>query len=48
MAYGMLVFRSVGEALKSGFVVYDRTANGYIVRTRADGRWKMALVELLA
>jgi hypothetical protein len=45
MARGMLVFRSVGEALKAGFQIYDRTANGYIARARIDGYWQIALVE---
>lgn len=45
MARGMLVFRSVGEALKAGFQIYDRTPNGYIARARIDGYWQMALIE---
>jgi Ca2+-binding EF-hand superfamily protein len=45
MAHGMLVFRSLSEALKAGFQVYDRTSNGYIARARIDGRWQMARIE---
>lgn len=46
MANGMLVFRSIGEARRAGFEIYDRTAHGFIVRTAVDGHWQMALVEL--
>jgi hypothetical protein len=45
MAHGLLVFRSIGEALRAGFHIYDRTPTGYIVRCNAGGRWQMALVE---
>jgi Ca2+-binding EF-hand superfamily protein len=45
MSQGMIVFRSVGEALKAGFQIYDRTQNGYIARARIDGYWRMALIE---
>jgi hypothetical protein len=45
MARGMLVFRSIGEALKAGFQIYDRTPNGYIARAKIDGYWQMALIE---
>jgi hypothetical protein len=46
MAHGMRVFRSVPEALRAGFQVYDRTPNGYLARAQIDGRWQMALIEL--
>jgi hypothetical protein len=46
MAHGMLVFHTIGEALKAGFQIYDRTPNGYIARARVDGSWQMALIEL--
>lgn len=46
MAHGMHVFRSVPEALRAGFQIYDSTSNGYIARRRIDGRWQMALIEL--
>ena len=45
MAYGMQIFRSIGEAIRAGFVVYDRTPSGFVVRILVDGRWQMALVE---
>jgi hypothetical protein len=44
---GMLVFRSLREALQAGFQVYDKTADGYIVRQRVAGDvWRMAIVAL--
>jgi hypothetical protein len=45
MATGIQVFRSLGEAIRAGFEIYDRTAKGYVVRTRLNGYWQMALVE---
>lgn len=46
MVHGMRVFRSVAEALRAGFIVYDRTSNGYIARARIDGGWQIARIEL--
>ena len=45
---GIMTFRSLEEALRAGFQVYDRTADGYLVRTRIDGSWALALVPLKA
>ena len=42
----MVVFRSVQEAVKAGFQVYDRTQSGYLVRTRTERGWALAIVEL--
>jgi Ca2+-binding EF-hand superfamily protein len=47
MASGVLVFRTLGEALKAGFQIYDRTPNGYIARAKINGYWQMALIELI-
>jgi hypothetical protein len=44
---GLVVFRSLAEALRAGFEVYDRTPNGYVVRTRTEMGWALALVELV-
>lgn len=44
---GLIVFRSLAEALHAGFEVYDRTPNGYLVRTRTAAGWALALVELV-
>jgi len=43
----MLVFRSLADAIKAGFQVYDRTQTGYLVRTRTTGGWALAIVEVL-
>jgi hypothetical protein len=45
MAQGLMVFRTLADALRAGFQVYDRTPNGYLVRTRAAGGWALAVVE---
>jgi regulation of enolase protein 1 (concanavalin A-like superfamily) len=41
---GIMVFRSVEEALRAGFEVYDKTPQGYLVRTRTSSGWALALV----
>lgn len=41
---GVVVFRSLSEALRAGYQVYERTASGYLVRTRTDKGWAMAVV----
>ena len=41
---GLMVFKSLTEALKYGFQVYDRTKDGYIVRIQTDAGWAMAVV----
>lgn len=41
---GIVVFPSLAAARNAGFEVYDRTADGYLVRTRAAGGWALALV----
>jgi hypothetical protein len=47
MAHGMVVFRSVAQAVHAGFQIYDRTPTGYLARISVNGRWQLALVELL-
>lgn len=42
---GLLVFRSLGDALDAGYQVYDRTNTGYLVRTRTPNGWACALVQ---
>lgn len=44
----MVVFRSIQDAVRAGFQVYDRTQTGYLVRTRTERGWALAIVELLA
>jgi hypothetical protein len=41
---GLMVFKSLGEALRAGYQVYERTSDGYLVRTRTAAGWAMALV----
>ena len=41
---GITVFRSIAEALRAGFEVYDRTSEGYLVRTRTARGWALAIV----
>jgi hypothetical protein len=41
---GLLVFKSITEALRAGYQVYDRTADGYLVRIQTSRGWAMALV----
>jgi hypothetical protein len=41
---GIMVFTSLTEALRAGFEVYDRTATGYLVRTRTLRGWALAVV----
>jgi hypothetical protein len=41
---GLTVFKSLADALRAGFQVYDRTSDGYLVRTRTSNGWAMALV----
>jgi hypothetical protein len=43
---GILVFRTIGEAQRAGFEVYDRIPEGYLVRMRRGDGWALALVEL--
>jgi len=40
----MTIFRSLAEAIRQGCEVYDRTAEGYLVRTRIGNAWALALV----
>jgi hypothetical protein len=37
-------FPSLIAALRAGYQVYDRTANGYLVRTRTATGWAIARV----
>lgn len=42
---GLLVFKSLADAVRAGFHVYEKTAQGYIVRTRTQAGWALAVVE---
>jgi hypothetical protein len=41
---GLLVFRSLRDAVRAGFAVYDKFADGYLVRQRIGDRWQLAIV----
>jgi hypothetical protein len=41
---GILTFPSLAEAIRAGFQVYDRTPDGYLVRTRTSSGWAAAVV----
>jgi hypothetical protein len=41
---GIVVFRSLAEAFRAGYDVFDRTDHGYLVRTRTASGWALALV----
>lgn len=43
---GLLVFRSLDEAIRAGFQVYDRVSDGYLVKARTATGWALALVKL--
>jgi len=43
---GVTVFYSLGEAIRHGYQVYDRTPSGYSVRIRIAQGWAFALVEV--
>jgi hypothetical protein len=46
MMRGLVVFRSVREALNAGYQIYGKTESGYLARTRTPSGWAMAIVDL--
>lgn len=48
MAQGIMVFRSVAEAMRAGYQVCERTDYGYLARTRTEQGYAMAIVILKA
>jgi hypothetical protein len=44
---GIVTFTSLTEAIRAGFQVYDRTSEGYLVRTRTSAGWALAVVVLI-
>lgn len=40
------VFRSLPDAMRAGYQVYDRTECGYLVRTRTPEGWALAIVDV--
>jgi hypothetical protein len=41
---GIVTFKTLADALRAGYHVYDRTDHGYLVRTRTASGWAMAIV----
>ncbi|MDB5026807.1 MAG: hypothetical protein JWO66_496 [Candidatus Eremiobacteraeota bacterium] len=41
---GIVVFRSLREALEAGYHVYARTEDAILVRTRTRNGWAIAMV----
>jgi len=43
---GLLIFKSLAEAIRAGFHVYDRTSDGYLVRARTATGWAFAFARI--
>lgn len=43
---GIIRFRSLAEAIRQGYEVYDKTDTGYLLRIKTARGWGMALCEL--
>lgn len=41
---GLVVFKSLADALAAGYQVYERTPDGYLVRTLTASGWAIAIV----
>jgi hypothetical protein len=41
---GVVIFKTLADALRAGYQVYDRTSDGYLVRTKTSAGWAMAMV----
>jgi hypothetical protein len=41
---GVVVFRSVREALAAGYHIYGKTDDGYLARLRTARGWALALI----
>lgn len=46
MMAGVVEFKSLAEALRAGYQIYDRTSDGYLVRIKTSAGWAMAIVRL--
>lgn len=42
---GLTIFPTLSAAINAGYHVYDRTPHGYLMRTRTQAGWALALVE---
>lgn len=43
---GILTFKTLAEAIRAGYSVYDRLPDGFLVRTKTDAGWALAFVRL--
>jgi hypothetical protein len=43
---GVMTFPSLSDAIRAGFQVFDRTSDGYLVRTRTSAGWALAIVRV--
>lgn len=43
---GVVVFRSILEALNAGYHIYGKTDEGYLARLRTSTGWALALIVL--
>lgn len=43
---GLLAFKSLEEAIRAGYHVYDKTSDGYLVRIKTAAGFALALVVL--
>jgi hypothetical protein len=41
---GLIVFKTLSDAIRAGFELYDKTEYGYLVRLRTDAGWALAVV----
>lgn len=44
---GLVVFSSLSEAIRHGFQVCGQCQDGYLVRTRSERGWAMAIARVL-
>jgi hypothetical protein len=44
MAQGITVFRTIADALRNGYHIWDRTEYGYLARTRTAAGFAFAMV----
>ena len=40
----MTIFHSLAEAIRQGYQIYERTNEGYLVRTKIRNAWALAIV----
>lgn len=44
VAQGLMVFKSLTDALRAGYMVHDKIEGGYLVRIMSAGGWAIAIV----